>query len=127
MDNVIKHSFSSKDYLFIRNRDLITKVENIYTKVFPTGERERLELLDMGTWTKQVEAGDEHGYYLTLRINSIFPGKQSSDALRKFYDGFQNIFKNRTDVSHDFLINASIIPEIRPLTIYVTLNSNRVF
>lgn len=127
MDNVIKHSFNSKDYLNIRNRDLATKIENIYFKVFPTGERERLELLDMGTWTKQAETGDTHGYYLTMCISPVFPGKQSSDALRKFYDGFQNIFKNRQTVSYDFLINASIIPEVRPLTIFVGLGSNTVF
>lgn len=127
MDNVIKHSFTSKDYLFIRNRDLITKVENIYTKVFPTGNRESLILDDMGTWTKQTEEGDSHGYYLTMHINQAYPGKQSSDALRKFYDGFANIFKNRTGMSHDFLINASVISDIRPLTIYVLLNSNPVF
>lgn len=127
MDNVIKYSFSSKDYLFIRNRDLITKVENIYFKVFPVGGREALEMLDMGTWTKQAESGDVHGYYLTMRINPAFPGKASSDALRKFCDGFQNIFKNRQSVTHDFLINASIIPEVRPLTAYIALSSNAVF
>ena len=100
----IKQPFSHRDLLNKHNRDVVSRVADIWDTVLGKGsptQRDSIILEEIGGWVRQESWHDRTGFYLTIRLaplDKTRPAVQESGRaiMARFIDAFPGRNSNGT-------------------------------